>query len=65
MDKSTDNNIIRSSCVINSSLDILGIAETHLLSNNILTLDGYTWFGYNRQIIHKMLEPGQVGLVSL
>ena len=61
---STDNNILRSSCVINSSIDIIGtcIAETHLLGRNILHLDGYTWFGYNRTNIHRNARTGSGGV---
>ena len=59
---STDNNILRSSCVINSSIDIIGIAETHLLGRNVLHLDGYTWFGYNRTNIHRNARTGSGGV---
>ena len=59
VNSSMDNNILRSSCVSNSCLDIVGIAETHLLSNNVLYLEGNTWFGYNRMNTHKTLESVQ------
>ena len=43
-------------------MDIVGIAETHLLGNNVLYLEGYTWFGYNRMNIHKNARIGSGGV---
>ena len=32
-------------------LNIIGIAETHLLSGQVIEIDGYSWFGNNRNDI--------------
>ena len=33
--------------------DILGISETHLINDQVLDVDGFTWFGNNRKGLHK------------
>ena len=44
------------------NLDILGIAETHLTKANNIDLDGYTWFGKNRQLLHVNARNGSGGV---
>ena len=44
VNKDSDNYVLRASCIINSSLDIIGIAETHLLGSDCIHVPGYTWF---------------------
>ena len=58
----TDNYNIRSLCVQELNLDIIGIAETHLTNNNVLELDGYKWFGNNRKNIHVRAKTGSGGV---
>jgi len=53
---------VRVSCIINSNFDILAIAETHLLNNDVIDVDGYTWFGFNRKIIHRNARNGSGGI---
>ncbi|CAG2188857.1 unnamed protein product [Mytilus edulis] len=43
-------------------LHILGIAETHLVKNNTISVDGYTWFGHNRIGIHIRAKAGSGGV---
>ncbi|CAG2196506.1 unnamed protein product [Mytilus edulis] len=45
-----------------SELHILGIAETHLVKNNTISVDGYTWFGHNRIGIHIRAKAGSGGV---
>jgi hypothetical protein len=47
---------LRSSCVLYLNYDIIGIAESHLLGDSVLELDGYRWYGFNRAHIHKKLQ---------
>ena len=42
--------------------DILGVAETHLIQDSTLDLDGYRWFGFNRQNIHCRARLGSGGV---
>ena len=41
---------------------MIGIAETHLRNDDILNVDGYKWFGNNRQGIHKRAKSGSGGV---
>ena len=43
-------------------LDILGIGETHLLKDQILSVDGFTWFGNNRKGLHRKAKTGSRGV---
>jgi hypothetical protein len=43
-------------------LDIIGIAETHLLRNNTLSVPGYSWYGGNRTNIHVRSKKGSGGV---
>ena len=44
------------------NLDIIGLAETHLIGNNALVLPGYVWFGQNRRILHRRAVKGSGGV---
>ena len=44
------------------NLDILGIAETHLVDGKGIKLNGYTWVGNNRKLIHKRAKTGSGGV---
>ena len=44
-------------------LDIIGIAESHLRNHDhSLSVDGYTWFGQNREILHVNAKTGSGGV---
>lgn len=55
----SDNLVLRSSCIFNTDCDIIGVAETHLLNDNDTIL---TWFGFNRDNIHKNSRTGSRGV---
>lgn len=61
-DRNSVNFNLRSQCVLDNDFDILGIAESHLLNDDILQLDGYTWFGFNRNNIHIRAKSGSGGI---
>ena len=44
------------------NFDIIGIAETHLLNNDCITLNDYSWFGNNRKFIHRNARHGSGGV---
>ena len=58
----SDNNTVRSNCVLSSGIDILGIAETHLLGNDVLELEGYKWYGNSRKLVNKNVRNGSGGV---
>ena len=58
----SDNHILRSSCVLNCDIDILGISESHLTGSEVLHLEGFTWFGHNRKEIHRNAKAGSGGV---
>ena len=44
------------------NLEIIGIAETHLKKCDVLSINGYKWFGNNRQELHKNAKRGSGGV---
>ena len=48
--------------MLSCDLDIIGIAETHLLNDSAPTLDGYSAFSHNRTQIHKRAKVGSGGV---
>ena len=51
--------------MLSCDLDIIGIAETHLLNDSARTLDGYSAFNHNRTQIHKRAKVGSGGVFLL
>ena len=60
--RETDSYILRKELVTYLDLDIIGIAETHLMNEKLLEIDGYTWFGNNRKNIHIKAKKGSGGV---
>ena len=48
-DKCSYNSRIRELCIRYKDIDILGIAESHIVGENQLCIPDYTWFGRNRK----------------
>ena len=40
----------------------MGIAETHLVNDNVINVDNYEWFGNNRKHIHIRAKTGSGGV---
>lgn len=57
-----DDYNLRSLSIIDSELDINGVAESHLQGNNILNIEGYNGYGNNRQNIHVNARTGSGGV---
>ena len=53
--KDSEKYYLLSTCIRHLNLDILCVAETHLTGNNVIDIDGFSWFGQNREIY--ILEP--------
>lgn len=60
--KDTDSYILRETLIRQLDLDILGIGETHLRRDQVLGMDGFTWFGSNRKGLHKKAKKGSGGV---
>lgn len=50
------------SCIHKSNLHILGLAETHLVGQSVVDIEGYAWFGHNRKHIHVRARTGSGGV---
>ena len=48
--------------IVIKQIDILALAETHLYKDDVLNINGYTWFGLNRKIIHINARKGSGGV---
>lgn len=48
--------------MLSLDLDVIGVAETHLQNNDILSLTGYTWMGNNRTNTHRKAPKGSGGV---
>ena len=44
------------------NLDSVGIAEPHLIKDESLLVDGYKWFGQNRDTLHVNARKGSGGV---
>ena len=49
-------------CMNHLSLDIIGLAETHLKNSEKLQIAGYRWFGQNRENVHRKAKCGSGGV---
>ena len=59
--KNTDSFNLRKEMLNYLDFDIISIAETHLLSGQVIEIDGYSWFGNNRNDIHIRAKKGSGG----
>ena len=53
---------MRFTCLELLELDILGLAETHLAPGEVLGVNGYTWYGHNRKLLHRNAKCGSGGV---
>ena len=57
--------MFRESCISILELDIIGIAETHLLHSQSLSLQQFAFYGHNRTQLHKHAKSGSGGVCLL
>ena len=62
VNRDSENYQVRQRCVELCNIDIIGIAESHLISDEQLIIDGYSWFGHNRSGLHKRAKTGSGGV---
>ena len=58
----SDGYSIKTECIKALNLDIVGLAETHLINKKSITMVGYTWFGQNRTSLHYKARRGSGGI---
>ena len=54
--------MIKLSILNHFELDLIGLAETHLIGNSKVEIPGYTWFGQNRKSLHFRTRKGSGGV---
>ena len=61
----TDSFMLKEELLNHLDLDIIGIAESHLLNTQVIEIVGYSWFGNNRSNIHirAKTRSGDVGFL--
>ena len=52
---------MRLACLETLELEIIGLAETHLIKDNVLNINGYSWYGNNRKSLHRNAKCGSGG----
>lgn len=57
-----DNHALREEFIHCIDADVISICETHLTNNDVINIDSYTWFGFNRQDIHRNAPKGSGGV---
>ena len=63
--KTNDNSTFRKKVLEYSYCDILAICETFLRGNEFLSIDGFRFYGQNRQNIHSRANRGSGGVSFL
>ena len=58
----TDNFILRNTCISHLILEIICIAESHLMKDETLSVEEYQWFGQNRDSLHVNARKGSGGV---
>ena len=56
------NKLLRSEIIKKLNLDIICLSETHLFTNDVISLFGYTWFGHNRSVTHVRVNKASGGV---
>ena len=56
------NSTFRKSVIHNCNLDIVCLCEYHLMHDEVLSIEGYTWFGHNRLLISPNARKGSGGV---
>ena len=62
LDSNSDNYFIKTSVLEHLKLNLIGLAETHLIGNSKVKMSGYTWFGQNMTSLHFRAKKGSCGV---
>ena len=60
--KDKDSFTLRETLIRHLDVDILGISETHLLNDQVLSVERFTWFGNNRKGLDRKAKKGSGGV---
>jgi hypothetical protein len=58
----TQNHNLRAGIINSIDADIVTVCETHLLGSNIIELEGFNWFGFNRPTIQRNAPKASGGV---
>ena len=56
------NGTLREHIVSETNQDVFCITESHLVRDNVITVEGFKWFGNNRQGLHQRAPKGSGGV---
>ena len=56
-----NNSILRREIIEQLNQDVMCFNETHLTDNNVIDIQGYTWYGHNRTVRHINAVKGSGG----
>lgn len=57
-----DNHNLREAILNSLNADIITICETHLRDQEVIDINGYSWYGHNRTDIHRNAPKGSGGV---
>ena len=60
--KDNAKNEFKMQCMRKLNLDIIALAETHLIGDSKVILDDFKWFGQNRRNLHRNAKCGSGGV---
>ena len=58
----SDGYNIKTECIMSLNLDMVGLADSHLVNKKEMNFEGYTWFGQNRTGLHCKARRGSGGI---
>ena len=61
-DSNSESHLIRETIINATKLDIIGIAESHLRSSDVINIENFMWFGHYRDKLHKNAKRGSGGV---
>ena len=64
-DSNSESHLIRETIINATRLDIIGIAESHLRSSDVINIENFMWFGHNGDKLHKNAKRGSGGVAFL
>ena len=57
-----ENKTLRETVIKSKNSDIMCLVETHLVANDDITVDGYTWYDFKRSVKHIRAPKGSGGI---
>ena len=57
-----NNHELRCAIINGINMDIISLNETHFIEETNIQIEGYNWYGHNRQELHKRAQRGSGGV---